>query len=88
MAFVIGDVLAKILTGWGLNLAAVLAEAERIKAQFPDLAARIEALEAWLRTQVSPNLDPATIANTIRGIAADIVSGMSGVDSDAWRGSV
>jgi hypothetical protein len=88
VAFSVSEVLAKILQGWHLNLEAVLAEADRIKAQYPDLTDRINAFEDWLIAQVKPHLDPAKIANTLRGVAADIMSGMSGVDHDAWRGSV
>ena len=85
MAFTINDLLAKILSGWGLDLSKVLAQAEAVKAKYPDLTDRINAFEAWLSAQVP---DSVSVANTIKGIAADIISGASGVDPKAWRASV
>ena len=58
-------------------------------AEYPDLQARTDALAAWLTTtlaEASPELDPATMANTIKGIASDIVHGTAGVDPGAWQG--
>jgi len=58
-------------------------------AEYPDIQSRTDALEAWLRKTISeaePELDPATMANTIKGIAADIAHGTVGVDPKAWLG--
>ena len=85
MAYTIDGAIAKILEGWGLVLTDVLAELARVKASFPDLNDRISAFEQWLISKV-PNAEK--LKNTLRGIAADLVSGASGVDADAWRGSV
>jgi len=86
--FTIAEVIAQLLTGWGLNVAKVLAEAQRIRDQYPDLAPRIDAFEAWLRVKLDPVLDVEKFKNMIRGIATDIMTGLSGVDHDAWHGSV
>ena len=88
MPFALNDFFVKLLSGWGIAVDAALAEAERIKGQFPDLAPRIDAFEAWLREKAGPALDPVKMAGTLRGVATDIMSGVSGVDPGAWRGSV
>lgn len=55
-------------------------------AEYPDLKERADALAAWLGTTISeaaPELDPASMANTLKGIAADVVHGAAGVDPQA-----
>lgn len=59
--------------------------------QYPDLKDRIKALSDFIAqtiTEASPELDPATMAATIKGIATDIVNGATGVDPKAYQGSV
>ena len=86
--YTIGEVIAKILEGWGIDVARIIAEAERIRQTFPDLDAQIGALEAVLMDILAPVLDVEKFKNLIRGIAADIMTGLTGTDPDAWRGSV
>lgn len=55
-------------------------------AEYPDLKDRTDAFAAWLQTTIAeaaPELDPATMANTLKGIAEDIVHGAAGVDPQA-----
>jgi len=57
--------------------------------EYPDLQSRTDALATWLQKtlgEIAPELDPATMANTIKGIAADIVHGTAGVDPGAFHG--
>ena len=75
----------------GLNLDDISAKASawlREKgAEYPDIKDRTDALEAYLKgtlIESTPNLDPARLANTIKGIASDIVNGTAGVDPDSW----
>ena len=54
--------------------------------KYPDLKERTDALASWLTAtlvEASPELDPERMANTIKGIAADVVSGAAGVDPEA-----
>jgi hypothetical protein len=55
-------------------------------ANYPDLSSRADALAAWLHTTIAEStseLDPSKMAFTLRGIAADVVSGAAGVDHKA-----
>lgn len=58
-------------------------------AEYPDLSTRADALAAWLSQTIAeaqPGLDPVSMANTLRGVAQDIVNGASGVDPGAHHG--
>jgi len=58
-------------------------------AEYPDLQDRTDALEAWILktlSETAPELDQATMANTVKGIAKDIVIGTAGVDPGAFHG--
>jgi hypothetical protein len=77
----------------GLNIPGIeekaLAWLKEKGTQYPDLEQRTEALADWLTVtlkEASPELDPATMRNTIDGVAADIVHGTAGVDPGAWQG--
>jgi hypothetical protein len=91
MAF---DLLSFLSTVFGgLNLPGiqdkVVAWLKEEGEEYPDLQEKADALAAWLATtlaEIAPELDPATLMNTIEGIATDIVRGASGVDPDAWQG--
>lgn len=88
--------LLKFLTGMlgGLDVGAISTLAnewllEKGK-EYPDLKGRTDALAAYLGetlAETTPTLDPAQLANTIKGIAADIVGGTAGVDPDSWGGA-
>lgn len=57
--------------------------------EYPDLKSRTDALAAWLGATLEeslPELDPATMKNTLAGIAADVVHGTAGVDPGSWQG--
>ncbi len=58
--------------------------------EYPDLQERTAALSDWLKVTIAeaqPNLDPAAMANTLKGIAADIVNGNAGIDREAGGGA-
>jgi len=88
MAFTIAAAIEKALAGLEIDRGAALAQAEKLKAEYPDAAAWLEQYEGWLTAQLAPALDPASLAATLHGIAQDILSGMTGADPQAWRGSV
>jgi len=69
----------------------VVAWLENEAAKFPDLTARIKALEEWITAEleaVIPQLVLSTMKNTIFGIATDIIHGTATVDPGAWKGMV
>lgn len=56
---------------------------------YPDLRERTDALAIWLETTLAesaPNLEPETMRNTLKGIAADVIYGNAGVDPKSWMG--
>jgi hypothetical protein len=58
-------------------------------AEYPDVQSQTDALAAWITktlTEANPELDPATMANTIKGAASDIIHRTAGVDPEAWLG--
>jgi hypothetical protein len=81
----LASVFAQILTALGIDVKAVEDFLARSAAQFPDLKSRTDALAAFLESQVT-NL-PVNVAATLKGLAADIAAGVSGVDPNAWKGS-
>ena len=91
MAFDLFSFLSKLLSGLavgGLD-ARVLDWLNQKGQEYPDLKDRTDALAAFITqvvTEATPELDPATMANTIKGIAADIVHGQAGVDPASWQG--
>jgi hypothetical protein len=85
----IKDLLLKLLGPFGLGylvdeLVAFLAG---IAGQYPDTAAYEAAIVAWLKEKLGPVMDVEACLNTLKGIALDIASGMTGVDPGAWKGS-
>ncbi len=84
--FTIAGAQAKILEGWGINLQAAQDAFDKIAAEFPDLAERERQFAEWVKTQLAPALDPATMLGTISGVVHDIVAGSAGVDPHAWQG--
>lgn len=58
-------------------------------AEYPDIKDRADALAVWLQqtiAEANPELEPEKMANTLKGIAQDIVSGTAGVDPGAHHG--
>lgn len=58
--------------------------------QYPDLEERTKELAEFLKTTIAeahPALDPAAMANTLKGIAADVVNGNAGIDREAGGGA-
>ncbi len=56
-------------------------------AKYPDAKDEIDAMADWLLgvlTEAAPNLDPKSMALTVKAIATSIVNGTAGVDPDAW----
>lgn len=86
MPFTISGFLSQIITGWGLTEAAVLAEADRIAALFPDIKAQEAKLTEWFHAQVS-GLE-STAYNTVSGVVMDILAAKAGVNPKAWQSSV
>jgi hypothetical protein len=53
--------------------------------EYPDLRERADAFASWLSATISEaELDPATMKDTLWGIASDVVHGTAGVDPEAW----
>lgn len=89
MGFALLSFLNTMLGGLNVPEARVLAWLKDKGAEYPDAQERTDALAAWLTetlAEVGSGLDPATMVNTIKGIAADIIHGTAGVDPDAWQG--
>ena len=58
--------------------------------EYPDLEDRTDALADFLKSTIAEaqsGLDPATMANTLKGIAADVVNGNAGIDREAGGGA-
>ena len=91
MAFDLLTFLSKVIGGLDMpNLEAkVQTWLDEKGSEYPDLKDRTEAHAAWISAtlaEAEPELDPATMKNTILGVAADIVHGTAGVDPGAWQG--
>lgn len=80
------DALKKLLEAVGVAPEKATAELKEIALKYPEGAERAAAIEALIAGYAVPAL--ADLPNTIKGIAQDISSGMTGVDPDAWAGSV
>jgi hypothetical protein len=50
--------------------------------------ALVAQMAAFIESHLSPHIDTSKLLATIQGVAADLVHGTSGVDPDAWSGSV
>lgn len=82
------EILRKMIEVLGISQEKAIAELKDFAAKHPDEAERAAAIEAFIRANASPAIDPATLAATIAGIAKDVASGQTGIDPDAWAGSV
>lgn len=90
MAFDLTKFLTQVLGGMGIAGLEVEAQGKlaEIKQKYPDVGAQVDALHAWLTERLAGVTDVAKMANTLKGIATDIVTGAAGIDPKAWQGSV
>jgi hypothetical protein len=90
MSFTLKDLADKLLGGFGIGglVDKVLARLAELRTEYPDIAKQIDELEAFLVNEVRPYLDVTQMTATLRGIATDLATGQTGVDKDAWSGSV
>lgn len=80
------DALKKLLEAVGVAPEKAIAELKELAAKYPEGAEREAAIEALITSYAVPALEG--LPNTVAGIAKDISSGMTGVDPDAWAGSI
>ena len=81
------DALKKLLEALGIPQEKAVAALKELAIKHPDEAERAQAIEDLIREYATPALDPAALKATVAGIAADISSGQTGFDPDAWAGS-
>jgi hypothetical protein len=88
MSYRISDTLEKIANGLGIARDNLQAAADRFATEYPDAESREKALVAWIHANADTALDPLHLANTIIGIAKDIIAGQGGTDPKAFAGNV
>jgi hypothetical protein len=82
----LNDALKKLLEAVGIAPEKAVAELKEIIVKFPEGSEREAAIEALIAGYAVPAL--ADLPNTLSGIAKDIATGTTGVDPEAWAGSV
>jgi hypothetical protein len=88
MSFKISDGIKKVANGLGIAEDNLLAEADRLAALYPDIEQFEAQLVAWMRLNVTAQLEPDKLLGTLAGIARDIWAGNAGTDPKAFGANV
>jgi hypothetical protein len=82
----IADVMGRILGIAGAELDAVTKFLEALAIQFPDAVVLEEKVLAFLTEKYGAAF--VDLPGTLKGIALDVATGLTGTNPDAWKGSV